>query len=310
MRKGKWIDGTAAEQAVSRAAVRTLEVRLAVVWHYLPLASRNASEDIEYVHQLRVASRRAVAAVEIFDELLPRRRARWLRKRLKEIRRTAGEARDDDVLMQRLEEWAERHPSVSLVLKRVRRHRRDAQKPIRKIHRKLVKERFERGLSELLERIRWGDPRRRREPNFAAVGREKLRTSLGQFQRAAKGDFDDLTALHAFRIAGKELRYAMEIFASAFPANFREAQYPVIEQLQELLGDVNDHATAIVRLEDWLGKAEDKELHRALTRLLAAEQRALERSRGKFLDWWTVARARSFRDGLSRHLSSHRTPAS
>ena len=61
MRKGKWIEGTSAEQPVSRAAVRALEVRLAVVWHYLPLASRRASEDVEYVHQLRVASRRAMA---------------------------------------------------------------------------------------------------------------------------------------------------------------------------------------------------------------------------------------------------------
>ena len=59
MRKGKWIEGTSAEQPVSAAARRALEVRLAVVWHYLPLAAKRASEDVEHVHQLRVASRRA-----------------------------------------------------------------------------------------------------------------------------------------------------------------------------------------------------------------------------------------------------------
>jgi CHAD domain-containing protein len=305
-RKGKWIEGTLPDQPVSAAARRTLEVRLAVVWHYLPLAAHRAEEDVEHVHQLRVASRRAVAAIEIFWELLPPRRARWLRKRLKEIRRTAGEARDDDVLAARLERWAQRHPSVNLVLKQVRRHRRQAQKPIRKIHRKLVRERFERGLSELLDRIRWREKRRRREPCFAAVARQSLRAVAAEFWTAAEGDFDDITALHQFRIAGKQLRYAMEVFATAFPPTFREEQYPLVEQLQQLLGDVNDHATAEARLKAWLDEAEDDELKRALKNLLAAERRSLAKSRQQFLAWWTPSRSRSLRDGLQRHLAHGR----
>lgn len=303
MRKGKWIEDTSPEQPVSAAASRTLEVRLAVVWHYLPLAARRAAEDVEHVHQLRVASRRAVAAVEIFWDLLPPRRARWLRKRLKEIRRTAGEARDDDVLALRLEKWSTQHPAVGLVLKQVRRHRRGAQQPIQKIHRKLVAERFERGLSELLQRIRWRDKRRRREPSFAAAARQSLKAFLTEFQAAAQADFDDLAALHQFRIAGKQLRYAIEVFAAAFPPALREEQYPLVEQLQELLGDVNDHATAQGRVQSWLDEAEDEELRAALKKLLAAERRSLERSRRKFLAWWTPARAKSLREGLARRLT-------
>jgi CHAD domain-containing protein len=303
MRKGKWIGGTSAEQPVSAAARRALEVRLAVVWHYLPLAAKRASEDVEHVHQLRVASRRAVAAVEIFRDLLPKRRARWLRKRLKEIRRTAGAARDDDVLALRLEKWSEQHPSVGLVLKQIRRHRREAQKPIQKIHRKLVRERFERGLSELLQRIRWRDKRRRREPRFAAAARASLKTFLAEFVEAGQADFNDLAALHQFRIAGKQLRYAIEVFAAAFPPALRDEQYPLVEQMQELLGDVNDHATAQTRLQNWLEEAKDEELQAALRKLLAAERRALERSRRRFLEWWTPARARSLKDGLARRLA-------
>lgn len=303
-RKGKWIEGTFAEQPVSAAARRTLEVRLAVVWHHLPLASRRAAEDIEHVHQLRVASRRAVAAIEIFAELLPRRRARWLLKRLKEIRRTAGAARDDDVLAARLEQWSEQHPSVSLVLKQVRRHREANQKPIRKIHRKLVKERFEIGLSELLERIRWRDASRPREPRLAVAARQSLKIFLAKFVQASQADLDDDLALHQFRIAGKQLRYAMEVFGAAFPPTFRQRLYPLVETLQELLGDVNDHATAIARLGKWLDQSQDDDLALALKRLLAAERRALNRSRGKFYAWWTTARAKALRDGLERQLSA------
>ncbi len=304
VRKGKWIEGTSAEQPVSEAARRALEVRLAVVWHCLPLAAKRAAEDIEHVHQLRVASRRAVAAIEIFWDLLPPRRARWLRKRLKEIRRTAGAARDDDVLALRLEQWSQQHPAVSLVLKQVRKHRRQSQQPIQKIHRKLAKERFECGLSELLQRIRWRDKRRRREPRFAVVARQRLKAILAEFTSAAQGDFEDITALHQFRIAGKQLRYAMEVFAAAFPPAFRQDQYPIVEQLQELLGDVNDHATAVTRLQAWLEDAKDADLQGALRKLLAGERRGLERSRRKFLAWWTSARSKSLRDGLARRLAS------
>lgn len=306
VRKGKWIEGTSAEQPVSAAARRTLEVRLAVVWHCLPLAARRASEDVEHVHQLRVASRRAVAAIEIFEELLPRRRTRWLLKRLKEIRRTAGAARDDDVLAARLQQWSAQHPAVKLVLKRVRRHREANQQPIRKIHRKLVQERFEIGLSELLQRIRWHDASRPREPRLAVVARQSLKNLLTNFLRASEGDFDDYAALHEFRIAGKQLRYAMEVFAAAFPRAFRQRLYPIVETLQELLGDVNDHATAIARLGKWVKKSRDDELTSALKKLLAAERRALDRSRRKFLAWWTRARANSLRDGLARQLSAGR----
>ena len=38
---------------------------------WLPLAAEKSEEDVEYVHQLRIASRRAVAALRTFAELIP-----------------------------------------------------------------------------------------------------------------------------------------------------------------------------------------------------------------------------------------------
>jgi CHAD domain-containing protein len=306
-RKGKWIAGITADQPVSAAARRALEVRLAVVWHYLPLASRRAEEDEEHVHQLRVASRRAFAAVETFADLFPPRRARWIRKRLKEIRRTAGAARDYDVMLLRLKDWASRHPSVDLVLAEVGEQRRIAQKPIRKIHRKLIDERFERKLTDLLDRIRWRNKEERGEPCFAAVARQRLKECAANFQSASESNLAELKELHQFRIAGKQLRYAMEIFAAAFPPSFRRKHYRTVERLQGLLGDVNDHATAVVRIEEWLSEADEPNLRQALGKLLALERRSLKRSRDRFLKWWTAARARALREGLTRHLTQHRS---
>lgn len=56
------------------------------------------------------------------------------------------------------------------------------------------------------------------------------------------------TALHRFRIRGKELRYVMELLAGAFPNALRNELSPIVEVIQDRLGEVNDLATAQARL--------------------------------------------------------------
>jgi CHAD domain-containing protein len=302
-RKGKWIEGITPEQPVSAAARIAIQRRLAVLWHYLPLAARQAQQDVEYVHQLRVASRRAVIALETFHDVLPPRRARWLLKQLKKVRRAAGEARDDDVLAERLEQWTRKRPAVAIVLKQVRRHRRQAQAPIEQIYHKLVRKQFPRRVAHLLQRIRWRD-KPNPEPCFASAAHHGLSPLLEQFEICSNADFSDIESLHQFRIAGKRLRYAMELFATAFAPEFRRQLYPETEQLQGLLGAVNDHAVACARLEAWIAENQDEELNVALRKLAAAERAALKRSRARFLEFWTPDRAASIREQFAHHLSA------
>jgi CHAD domain-containing protein len=56
-----------------------------------------AAEDIEYIHRMRVASRRLRAALPLFLSCLPQKQyARWM-KEITGITRALGEARDADV---------------------------------------------------------------------------------------------------------------------------------------------------------------------------------------------------------------------
>src|SRR5215207_4659614 len=100
---GKWIEGIGPETTVVDAARRSLEPRLAAVAHTLPLATHLAEHDIEHVHRLRVATRRAAAALKLYRDWLPTKTTRWIKKRLRQIRRAASDARDLDVLIQRLQ---------------------------------------------------------------------------------------------------------------------------------------------------------------------------------------------------------------
>ena len=63
MAEGKWISDLMATTPLADAARLTLGVRLEVVRDYLQQALHQADKDPEYVHQLRVGTRRAVAAL-------------------------------------------------------------------------------------------------------------------------------------------------------------------------------------------------------------------------------------------------------
>jgi hypothetical protein len=74
----------------------------------------------------------------------------------------------------------------------------------------------------------------------------------------------NVTELHDLRIACKRLRYLLEIFAIAFPADLE----PYIEEvrgLQDLLGDIHDCDVQIPMLEDHLMWLERREADAART---------------------------------------------
>src|SRR5262245_58375048 len=90
MADGKWIRGLEPGMAQTEAARHVLAVRLEVVRGPLPRAVHQADKDPEHVHQLRVGTRRADAALRIFRSCLPGKVYREARARLRSIRRAAG----------------------------------------------------------------------------------------------------------------------------------------------------------------------------------------------------------------------------
>src|SRR5579885_2570950 len=101
--KSKWIDGLEPGERLARAARRSLRRRLDAVHRYLRAAATRRIPDSDVIHQLRVSTRRAMGALECYHDLVPRRRAAWVNKQLKRLRKAANDARDVDVLSARLE---------------------------------------------------------------------------------------------------------------------------------------------------------------------------------------------------------------
>ena len=280
-----WIEGIAAEDSVSHAARHSLRVRLTAVQHYLSLAAERSDEDVEYIHQLRVCSRRSTAALKLYARLFPKKEVKWFRKTLRKIRSVAGNARDLDVLVQSHE--TDTGTGAQEFLADVRQRRKTAQAPIIAVCRILEGDgRLRRHIDALLEKT----DKQISHPAVGSFGKwasARFRKILKRFIKASSADLDDVASLHRFRIRAKDLRYAMELLAPAFPAAFREQLYPVIEELQERLGEIHDHAVARVRFDNWIAKTKGKREADHVRKLREQERGKLDKLVRDFASWWT-----------------------
>lgn len=304
---GKWIDGLDASTPVEVAARRSLEIRLAAVAHALPMAAHLAEHDIEHVHRLRVATRRAAAAVKLYRHWLPRKAARWVKRKLRNIRRAAGEARDLDVLTDRLRR--ELGAEADAVLVFLADKRKAVQPKIVELADNLRhRDRFVHKTARLIADIRRPhdlDPACASE--FGHWAPERLEAMRRSFEKAVPNDLDDIRALHQFRIRGKRLRYAIELLAAAFDSKLRQVVYPEIEELQERLGKITDHIAAMRLLAEWQSHAANQFQPAVARDWLNIETNDQLNDLQDFREWWTADKANWLK--LSLLEQSHQQPA-
>ncbi|HXG08289.1 MAG TPA: CHAD domain-containing protein [Gemmataceae bacterium] len=293
MQSGKWITDLRPDTLLPDAARRALTVRLEVVRDYLPLALHQPDKDPEHVHQLRVATRRAGAALDIFSVCLPTKVYKTARKRLRRLRRAAGEARDWDVFLLTLtarQRGRRPQPGIDFLMGYALAQRVAAQEHLREANARLPSS-FDRLLAETVAAVH--RPRSDSGPRtLIDLARPLLTRLLKELDQAAARDLENYDNLHQVRIAGKRLRYAMEVFAACFDPPFREELYPAVEEMQEILGRANDSHVAIGRLEALRDQVravlpgEWQRFRGGIDGLLRYHRRRLPRERARFLEWW------------------------
>ena len=116
---------------------------------------------------------------------------------------------------------------------------------------------------------------RRSHSHFAIGPLSKLAKVAGQFVVAMPNESSSTAELHQFRIRAKALRYAIELVAPAFEPELRKELYPLVEELQERLGRIQDHVTAAERCHNWAANTRDEALQETLRELAEAENRGL-----------------------------------
>ncbi len=293
MADDKWIAELRAEMPLVEAARIALERRLPIVRERLPAAVFQSAEDVEHVHQLRVSTRRAAAALRIFTDCLPARLHKRTRQSLRRIRRSAGEARDWDVFLEmiegRMSRAANTHRPGLIFLAGVAQSRRlAAQEHLVAAHADEAGP-FAGWIDEVLHTLIQAKPG---DSTVRSLAQSMLPTLLRELHAATQGDLNEYEALHQIRILGKQLRYAMELLANCFPPEFREVHYAAVVEMQEILGLANDSWTAWKWLDDLRRQMAGRERRywKSCTTGIDAlsrfhEQRLLTQRR-KFETWW------------------------
>jgi len=125
---------------------------------------------------------------------------------------------------------------------------------------------------------------------------------VASFVRTVDRAIHDNDDIHTLRIKGKKIRYAMEIFATVFPAGAGGRCQKSLERLQKTLGECTDHASAADRLRRWSRSINAGPKQDMLVALSGDEGEKANRARKAFAMWWNRTRRRSLRRRLNRTL--------
>jgi inorganic triphosphatase YgiF len=228
-----------------------------------------ATEDPEYIHQMRVATRRLRAALRLFSPILPADFAQALKTAFRPLMKQLGHVRDLDVLHTEIVAMVlaalPDEPRLAALSNQIMLRRHHARKAANAL---LRAPSYGHMLLTALQ-ILHGDvpatqPPAQPSPSLTTFAAQRLRR-LGKqvIRRARAARIDNPASLHALRIVGKRLRYAMEFFSPlASPREQRDALRQ-LTRLQNTLGQLNDLAQAGDLLMDCAG--DDPLLREAVT---------------------------------------------
>ena len=202
--------------------------------------------DTEFLHDFRVAVRRARSLLGQLPKVLPVRLTKQLRTDLSFLGSLTNPLRDLDVLLLQQADYLaalplELRPDMEPLFRAVR-HERYA------THHRLVEALNAPQSEAILQRwksattqTKAGGPQAERK--LARLVRKAIRRQCQRMLTATPPDtLRDSTPeqLHRLRIACKKLRYMFEFFASAFPLEMTAEPVRRLRILQDVLGQLND----------------------------------------------------------------------
>ena len=221
------------------------------------------AEDIEYIHRMRVASRRLRAALPLFRTCFPQKQyARWM-KALAGITRALGDARDADVQIAFLIKYRKKsaaawharnrtlpadtdplEPAIAFLLQDLQKRRGQLQHHVISALDALEKggivgemhttfsTRIASGLRTPVQSLAYG------VPTVAALRIGSRLAILRSFEPWI-AHADAVAEHHAMRIAAKKLRYTMEVYGPVYRLGLKKPLARV-KKVQEILGDLHD----------------------------------------------------------------------
>ncbi len=213
------------------------------------------SDEPEFVHQMRVAVRRLRSALSVFSEMIDGERVHPIREELRWLTGELDGARNWDVfVLQTLPAIVSAFPEYAGFTWLVSYSAELRQQANTRARAAVASTRYQRFLLTFGSWIATGVWQAQRTPLIVGAIEPPLtefaaRILQHRHQRLKKRGkhWETLTPeeRHQMRIAAKKLRYASEFFSSLYPRKRTRQYITALAQLQDLLGSMNDAATAV-----------------------------------------------------------------
>ncbi len=306
---GKWLDGVDHNTPVTDVVELAVRGRVASVLSFLPLAADHYEDDPEYVHQLRVSSRRGVAALDLFQVVLPKKPRRQLRAWLRDVRQSAGNARDIDVMALQLGQYESvlTRSQIEQASQFLARYRQQVQPELEQVAHGTSPQQVTSMIDRLVQRCRErGTPE---WPNWGSLARNRLRQHTDAFLAAATvpevtPPTATIPGLHQLRIRSKRLRYAMELCVGAIGKKLRTGPYRFVEDTQKHLGRINDCANNEWQFLLWSNEIKTAQQAGAFRLLAECERQDLLAAFHEFSNRWDTERLAEFGQQCERALAN------
>jgi len=218
----------------------TLEALLGQTWKHFRKATQKGMENSEHAHQARVWSRRATAAVALYCDWVPAKEWRSIRDSLRVQRKAVETVRTLDVWLIRLQIQADQ-AGLDGWITPIAERRRKAYRTLAKTRRaNPAIAKFPARCRKLLQHVtlrtvaREGGKDPREAIGITVLKRINRFFALRPTGSSTTGEF------HRFRLAGKKLRYTLELTHTLFAPALREELYGRLEQILNCLGEMND----------------------------------------------------------------------
>lgn len=216
-------------------------------------------EDIEGVHDMRVATRRMRSALRLFQPFFDADSIHPFRKGLRQIAGLLGEVRDLDVFIEKTQRFLQKHPKndLSLLLEE-RATQRDKTRATLIDH--LDSKSFDRLVTrfhEFLTTPGSGIAARSEDGAITAYQLRHIAPRLiyEHFEQVRAYEtaptLAEVLTLHALRIDFKRLRYALEFFEEVLGPQAKQVINQV-KTMQDHLGDLNDAEVASGILNEFI----------------------------------------------------------
>jgi CHAD domain-containing protein len=286
----------AAAGDVVRRAIATSVIRLI---RHDPVV--RLDEDPEGVHQMRVATRRLRSDLRTFRPLLDESWSSTLRDELGWLADLLGDVRDGDVLLERFRDRVGELPeteqfAAEAVLTTLQDVRNIAQATLLE---SLRSQRYVELLDSLVAGANGPSLRERAGAPAGEVVPELVRRPWHKLSKLVK-KLDDSPSdekLHQVRIRTKRVRYAADA-ASAIVGKPAKEFAKAAEDLQDVLGELNDAVVAERWLGDWTDRDRSADEVRAATAFAESERSEGKRCRGAWRAAWDELSSAKLRDWM------------